>query len=68
GSVSSEELRFFDGGGGCVFNAGFSPSFAPDYSWTQSKLVLEGDQRCFERDVRWEEMVHVDQGAAAGLF
>ncbi|CAM9910500.1 unnamed protein product, partial [Ectocarpus fasciculatus] len=35
---------------------------------TQSKLVLEGDQRCFERDVRWEEMVHVDQGAAAGLF
>ena len=30
--------------------------------------MLEGDQRCFERDVRWEEMVHVDQGAAAGLF
>ncbi|CAN0134459.1 unnamed protein product, partial [Ectocarpus fasciculatus] len=41
---------------------------APDSLVFPSALTTPGDQRCFERNVRWGKMVHVDQGAAAGVL
>ncbi|CAM9617516.1 unnamed protein product [Ectocarpus fasciculatus] len=33
-----------------------------------SQLLLGSPHRCSERDVRWEELVHFDQAAAAGVL
>ncbi|CAN0021094.1 unnamed protein product, partial [Ectocarpus sp. 6 AP-2014] len=57
------------GEGGCVFSSRFfSPSFALLCPWTHAQLVLEGPHGCLERDVRREELVHINQRAAAGIL
>ncbi|CAM9840431.1 unnamed protein product [Ectocarpus fasciculatus] len=62
-------MRLFAGDRGCVFRCGFLfPSSPPDNAWICSQLLLGSPHRCSERDVRWEELVHLDQAAAAGVF
>ncbi|CAN0143482.1 unnamed protein product [Ectocarpus sp. 12 AP-2014] len=62
-------MRLIVGEGGCVFSSRFfAPSLALLCPWTHAQLVLEGSHGCFERDVRREELVHVNQRATAGIL